>query len=235
MKKSLIIASLLAGAVGVYAQGTLDWNAESDWSPSFYSPDVNTPDVIFTGYSPQDIPAGTTTYTGGWIGGGASPGTGVGATPASGPGGYNYQTAANFEVGLYVDTSAAAVLTDIQTLSPVSTSGITDGGISFISTVTPVPGIAAGTVVNVGLAAWYTGQGTTTSYATALAAGFPAGYNISTGQLALGSTTGTPVEITPALGLTSFSLAVATVPEPSTVALGIVGASAFLMRLRRKQ
>jgi hypothetical protein len=66
-----------------------------------------------------------------------------------------------------------------------------------------------------------------------VAAQFPAGYNISTGQLALGSTTGTPVEITPALGLTSFSLAT-TVPEPSTIALGIVGASAFLMRLRRK-
>jgi hypothetical protein len=233
MKKSLIIASLLAGAMGVYAQGTLDWNAQSDWSPSFYSPDVNTPGTIFTGYSPQDIPAGTTTYTGGWIGGGASPGPGVGATPTSGPGGYDYTVAANFEVGLYVDTSSTLVYTDITTGTPVATSGITDGGISFISTVTPVPGLAAGTEVNVGLAAWYTGQGTATSYAAAVAGQFPAGYNISTGQLALGSTTGTPVEITPGLGLTSFSLAT-TVPEPSTIALGIVGASAFLMRLRRK-
>jgi hypothetical protein len=32
--------------------------------------------------------------------------------------------------------------------------------------------------------------------------------------------------------MTSFSLAVT--PEPSTIALGVIGASAFLLRLRRK-
>jgi len=229
MKKSLIIASLLAGAMGVYAQGTLDWNAESTWTISFYSPDTTTPGTIFTGNSPQDIPAGSTTYTGGWIGGGASPGAGVGNTPAA------YQNAALFECGLYVDTSAGAVTTDILTGSPVSTDTINDGGIAFISTVTPVPGLAAGTVVNVGLAAWNTGGGTVNSYAGAVANQLDHGYNVSTGTLALGSTTGTPVEIGPGLGLTSFSLAAgSTVPEPSTIALGVIGASAFLMRLRRK-
>jgi hypothetical protein len=235
MKKSLIIAGLLAGSIGVYAQGTLDWNAEGNWTISFYSPDTTSSSTTFTGNSPQDIPAGSTTYTGGWIGGNASPGTGVGATPASGPGGFNYQTAANFTVGLYVDTSSVAVGTDIQTGSPVATDAINDGGIAFISTVTTIPGLAAGTEVNVGLGAWYNGGGTINSYSAAVAARDPAGFNISTGQLALGSTTGTPVEITPAIGLNSFSLATNAVPEPSTIALGIVGASAFLMRLRRKQ
>ncbi len=234
MKKSLIIASLLAGAIGVYAQGYLNWNANSTWSISVYSPQVATAGVIQTGDSPQDVPAGTVTYTGGWIGGGASPGTGVGPTPNPGPGGYNYQAAGGFEIGLYVDTSSAAVLTDITSGTPAATTGISDGGIGFISSVTEIPSLSSGQLVNVGLGAWYTSAGTIGSYAAAVAAQVPAGYNISTAQLALGSLTGTPVTIGPSLGLTSFSLAT-TVPEPSTIALGVIGASAFLMRLRRKQ
>jgi hypothetical protein len=234
MKKSLILVSLLAGTMGVYAQGTLDWNSQGNWLISIYSPDVTTPNVIFTGDSPQDVPQGSTTYTGGFIGGtAASPGPGVGGTPSSGPGGYNYQTAGNFEVGLYIDTSAAAVLTDIQTLSPLATTTISDGALGT-STLASAPGIAGGTEVNVGLGAWYTGAGTYTSYASAFAGGVPAGYSISSGQIALGTQTGTPVVIGPGLGLTSFSLAT-TVPEPSTIALGVIGASAFLMRLRRSK
>jgi hypothetical protein len=235
MKKSLIITSLLVGTMGVYAQGLLNWNANSTWEPSFYSPQAS--GVIQTGDSPQDIPAGTTTYTGGWIGGGVSPGNGVGATPNPGPGGLNYQNAGNFEVGLYVDTSSAAVLTEIQSDSPIATTTISDGGIGAIATATAIPGIAGGTLVNVGLAAWYTGGGTVTSYAAALAAGDPAGYNISTAQMALGGTAPpTPAAINGStLGLTSFSLGTTVIPEPSTIALGVIGASAFLMRLRKKQ
>lgn len=234
MKKSLILASLLVGSMGVYAQGTLDWNSQGNWLISIYSPSTATPTVIQTGDSPLDVPAGSTTYTGGFIGGTAgSPGTGVGGTPSSGPGGVNYQTAGNFEVGLYINTTAALVQSDITGGSPIATVGINDGalGTSTLATDSTIPG---GTSVNVGLAAWYTGGGTITSYAAAVAAGDPAGFNVSANQLALGTQTGTPVIIGPALGLTSFSLATAAVPEPSTIALGIVGASAFLMRLRRK-
>jgi hypothetical protein len=235
MKKSLILVSLLVGTMGVYAQGTLDWNSQNNWLISIYSPSTATPSVIQTGDSPLDVPAGSATYSGGFIGGTASsPGAGVGGTPSSGPGGYNYQTAGNFEVGLYVDTSAGAVQTDITTGTPIATVGINDGSLGT-STLATSPTIAGGTEVNVGLAAWYTGAGTITSYAAAVTASDPAGFNVSTGQIALGTQTGTPVLIGPSLGLTSFSLATNAVPEPSTIALGIVGASAFLMRLRRKQ
>jgi hypothetical protein len=236
MKKTLVIAGLLSGAMGVYAQGTLNWNSQSDWLISVYSPSTGSPNLVQSGNSPQDVPAGTTDYTGGWIGGGAtSPGTGVGGTPSSGPGGYNYQNAASFEAGLYIDTSSAAVLTDIQTLSPLATTGISDGALVAVNSLATDPSIPGGTQVNVGLAAWYTDGGLYGSYSAATAAQQPAGYSISTSQLALGTQTGTPVVIGPSLGLNSFSLALTSVPEPSTIALGVIGASTFLLRLRRKQ
>jgi hypothetical protein len=237
MKKTLLIVGLLSGAVGAFAQGTLNWNSQSDWLISVYSPDVNTPGTVFSGNSPQDVPAGSTDYTGGWIGGGStSPGTGVGPTPSS-FNGINYQNAANFEAGLYVDLSSSAVFTDISTGSPIATTTISDGALVGVASLATVPGIAGGTLVNVGLAAWYTDGGLYGSYAAASGANQPAGYSISSGQLALGTQTGTPVTIGPGLGLNSFSLAQATtsVPEPSTIALGVIGASTFLLRLRRKQ
>jgi hypothetical protein len=234
MKKTLIIAGLLAGTAGAYAQGYFNPNANQTWSISFYSPDTVNNNTVFTGDSPQDTPAGTASYTGGWIGGGASPGTGVGATPNPGPGGLNYQNASLFEVGLYADTSPGAVLTDITTGTPIATDTINDGGLAGIGTEAESP-LAPGTAVNLGLAAWYTDGGAYSSYATAKAAGQVSGYNISTGTLTLGSLTGTPVTVNGAtIGLTSFSVATA-VPEPSTIALGVIGASTFLMRLRRKQ
>jgi len=230
MKKILVIGSLLVGAAGVHAQGYLNWNANGTWTTSFYSPDTTTPNVEFTGDSPLDTPAGTTTYTGGFIGGnGTSPGTGVGPTPAF------YQAAGNFEVGLYMDTSAAAVTTDILTGTPLATQGISDGALNGTPAEAEDPSASPGSAVNLGLAAWYTDGGLYSSYAAAVGAHQPAGYNVSTGTQTLGSLTGTPATVNGAtIGLTSFSLAT-TIPEPSTVALGVIGASTFLMRLRRKQ
>jgi len=234
MKGTLIVVGLLSGSVmGAYAQGTLNWNSQSDWIISVYAPSTTTPSVIQTGNSPLDVPAGTTTYTGGWIGGGdRSPGNGVNPTPVS-FNGINYQNAANFEVGLYADTSAVAVLYDIQILPPLATTGIQDGAIIPVSTLATVPGILGGTFVSVGLAAWYTDGGLYGSYAAAVDAQQPAGYSISANQLALGTQIEPPVFITPGLGLYSFSLA--TIPEPSTMALGLIGAGTCLLRLCRRQ
>ena len=232
MKKTLVMAAILAGAVGAYAQGTLNWNAQNNWLISVYSPQIATPSVVQTGNSAQDVPPGSTVYTGGWIGGDASPGTGVGPTPANGPGGFNYQTAANFTFGLYLDTTLSALTTDITTGAPVATGAVSDGGIASLGSVPSDPNIAAGVQVYVGLAAWYNAGGTIHSYAAAFAAQDPAGYSESSSTLGLSSLTGTPAVITPGIGLNSFSLAI--VPEPSTVALAVMGASAFLLRLRRK-
>jgi hypothetical protein len=233
MKRTLIIGSLLVCALHAQAQGYLNWNDNGSWAIGFYSPDVINPGVVFTGDSPQDVPGGTTTYTGGWIGGGASPGNGVGTTPTDFYG-INYQNASSFQVGLYMDTTTAALTADIQFGSALATDTIIDGGLAGIATEAEDPNVAPGTDVYLGLAAWYTDGGLDTSYAAAVAANQPAGYNISTGTVALGRLTGTPVSINGStIGLTSFS--VAAVPEPSTFALGLMGASAFFMRLRRKQ
>jgi hypothetical protein len=233
MKKMLVMVGLLSGdAMGAFAQGLLDWNSQADWLISVYSPSPPYGHQIQTGNSPQDVPAGTTTYTGGFIGGSGIPGvngTGVGPTPSFGVAGVNYQNAANFEVGLYVDVSAAAVLADMETGLPVATTDISDGALVPVNTLAYIPDIPGGTPVNVGLAAWYTDGGRYGNYAAA----FLGGYSISANQLVLGTLTGTPVLIGPGLGLDSFSLADFAVPEPSTIALGVIGAAAFLLRLRR--
>jgi len=87
------------------------------------------------------------------------------------------------------------------------------------------------------LAAWAnTGAlGAANSYAAALADGYAAGLSsVSTGKTTLGGFASPPMVpgTLSGIGLTDFSLA--TTPEPSTIALGVIGASAFLMRLRRK-
>jgi hypothetical protein len=240
MKKTLVVISILAGATGVYAQGTLNWaDAQTGYTIEILSPSTGTPNVEQTGQTTYDTPAGTTVYSGGYIGGAASGnGPGIGPTPSSGANGINYQNAGGFEAGLYVDTSLAALTTDVTTGTPVATTTLLGGGNDGLyNGAAPVytSALPVTTPVYVAIAAWYTANGTLTSYgaAAAPAAGSAAGYVESTSTVALGGPPGTPPDLA-GLGLTSFSLATAT-PEPSTIALGLVGASAFLMRLRRKQ
>jgi len=242
MKKTLVVISILAGATGVYAQGTLNWaDAQTGYTIEILSPSTSTPGVEQTGQTTYDTPAGTTVYSGGYIGGAASGnGPGIGPTPSSGANGINYQNAGGFEAGLYVDTSLAALTTDVTTGTPVATTTLLGGGNDGLyngsAPVYTSPNLIATTPVYVAIAAWYTANGTLTSYGAAAAptAGSAAGYVESTSTVALGGPPGTPPDLA-GLGLTSFSLATTTTPEPSTIALGLVGASAFLMRLRRKQ
>jgi hypothetical protein len=236
MKKTLIAAGILAGAVGAYAQGSLNWSdAQTGFTISILSPNIATPTVEESGESSFDTPVGSSTYTGGWIGNTTgSPGAGIGATPANGYLGINYQNAGGFEMGLYVDTTLANLTTDIKTGNPALTTSLLGGGdAGLYNTGAPiyVSGLAVGTPVWVGLAAWYSGGGAT-SYASAIADSTVEGFVVSTATQSLGGGSGAPAGIA-GIGLTSFSLA--STPEPSTIALGVIGASAFLMRLRRKQ
>jgi hypothetical protein len=117
--------------------------------------------------------------------------------------------------------------------TPVPLSGITanfstvPGGTGmWSSTLTPS---FPSTTVTLQLAAWYNDGGTLTSYSQAQAAGVPVGEStvITTTILAAPTPPGNIPEFP------NFS--VSATPEPSTIALGVIGASAFLMRLRRKQ
>jgi hypothetical protein len=81
--------------------------------------------------------------------------------------------------------------------------------------------------------AWYNDGGTITSYAQALADGVPTGFSATINATTGGpQTVGSPIPAPLAGSFGTFD--VAAVPEPSTIALGVLGASAFLMRLRRK-
>ncbi|HEY3860933.1 MAG TPA: PEP-CTERM sorting domain-containing protein [Verrucomicrobiae bacterium] len=239
MKKTLITVSVLSGAIGAMAQGNIEWNdGQTFGTISIMSPNPATSGVEEVGQTSYDSPQGSATYSGGWLGGtSTAPGGGVGLTPTSGTGGYNYQLNGNFTAGLYLDTSLQALTTDITSGTPVATSGIQGGGAAGLwgssALVAVDNNIAPGTKVFVGIAAWYSGGGAGSYVA---ASSLPEGYVESTSEVTLGGGGPPPIQ-TPGLanlGLTSFSLAQG-VPEPSTVALGIIGASSFLMRVRRKK
>ena len=241
MKKTLAVLSILAGAVGLNAQGLLLWNEDETqgWFISFYSPSGPSPGTAsVTGNSPQDLPAGATTYSGGFIGGSGVSGlngVGVGATPSS-LNGINYQNAGNFMVGFYAGPTVNAVVTDIFTQAPLATGGIDDGEYNAPGETVTVPGFGAGPVY-VGSACWYSGGGAT-SYMQAIGR-VPGGFTISANTTPLAVGNEAPIFITPALGLQSVSVAEIAggfnIPEPGTIVLGVTGVSAFLLRLRRKE
>jgi len=230
MKKTLTILGVLAGTAGVYAQGTInmaDYEASPAFNISVFAPSTTTPGVQSSGNTAADSPAGTQTYSGQAIGG---------STTGTGP--FNYANGNNYTVGLYLATTQAGLVTAL-TGAPVGTttfnttaSGI--GNWTYSALNITDNNISPGTPVFVELAAWDNNGGAITSYAAALAANLPAGHSVaSTGTDALGG--GSPPVTAPGLGglgLTSFNLTT-TVPEPSTIAMGIMGASAFLFRRRK--
>jgi len=218
MKKALTAVALLAGAVTGFSQGQISM---FDYGGSFaiqvFTQDASGAIPVswggFSGTEQQgntinnDNP-GTTTYTG----------TPLGA-------------------GYTVELLAGAAGSPLASLTEVAGSSVSawnsGGGAGYWNAPTllaSIPGIT--TTAQVAIAAWNNEGGTITSLAAAQAAGDPWGISATATTAALGYNTVTPPYL-PA-GVTSFSLAT-TVPEPSTIALGVIGASAFLMRLRRKQ
>jgi hypothetical protein len=227
MKKSLTVFTLLAGAVGIYAQGSIHFddyvnNPGDVYTISIWSPQVATPTVQLSGDGPSDFPAGTQTgYTGTLLGG-----SGTGAVSPS-----DYANGNLWSIALYAAPGASQPLSALTAVpgaqATLSTAGYagqwdTSGGV-----VVAVPGVAFGGTGTFALAAWYNGGGTLT-YAEAVAAADPAAFS-PLETITLAPATSAPGSLNP---IPSFSLVVT--PEPSTIALGVIGASAFLLRLRRK-
>jgi len=231
MKKTLILAATLAGAVGAFAQGTVNFaDGESDVSVLIYAPNPASPTVETTGNSVGDTPSGSTVYTGGTIGGNST---------STGPTGYGNGN--NFTAQLF---GAAGTGLAFSQLSPLTqyTSGfaVKAGGAGQFIGASPAndPGIAGtGTAssssATLSLAAWYNGGGTITSLAAAEAAKVPYGWSTPFSLSNLGGSGSPPATPPDLVGLTSFSL-VSSVPEPGTITLGLMGAAAFVAR-RRKQ
>lgn len=249
MKKSITLITLLAGAVGAYAQGTL---IVGDYGNNFtidvFAPQVATPGTEVTGQSSVDQPVGTTVYTGVPLGGSAT-----GSGPSAYGNGANYTVAlfaapgVNNTAGLAASEAggvANAIFTSLfQTsggtgLGNAGAAGNDSAGLWALNlssgAKTSFPsGYTGGATLQ--LEAWYSGSGNT--YAQDVAQGLPAGISIVGEITALGGT-GSPPATTPTLGasgITSFSLTstAGSTPEPSTIALGVIGASAFLFRRRK--
>jgi hypothetical protein len=248
MKKTLVTLSLLAGAVSGYSQGQvqmLDY-LKGDFQISVWSPQVATPSQETQGNSSAafatahgtavDIPSGVTVYTGTPLGGNAAD-TGTSAT--------DYGNGHIWSVQLYAGPGTISLFSGLSAVAGSTANFYTDAnnlgyaGSWNSGAAASVPGVPNGSPATLAIAAWYNGNGAYTSYAAALAAGtVPTGYS-TLGVENLNGSPNTPPDL-PGLGqtqtltggITSFSLAV--VPEPSTIALGVIGASAFLMRLRRK-
>lgn len=137
-----------------------------------------------------------------------------GTTPLAGSG---------FSAQLYFGATGAAdnALTALSgTLVNFSSAGI----INTLATI-QIPGFAAGTTVRLQLRAWDNAGGSITSFESALIRGSSASF--ISAPLAADLAPNTPYMT----GLTSFQLAA--VPEPTTIALGVLGGLGLLARRRR--
>jgi hypothetical protein len=233
MKKTLILALSVVGAVGAYAQGTVNFaESSADATALVYAPQVGSTGVETTGNSAADTPAGTTAYTGGTIGGNNT------ATGSAGYGNGN-----NFTAELY--GVAGTTATTFNQLSPLaqytSTFATKAGGAGQFLGASPSPdsgipgtGLAGGASATLSLAAWYNGGGTIGTLQAAEAANVPYGWSPLFSLTGLGGSGSPPATPPDLIGLKSFSLITAApTPEPGTIALGIMGAAAFLARRRK--
>jgi hypothetical protein len=232
MKKTLILAATLAGAVGAFAQGTVNFVEAGDATVLVYAPNPASPSVQTTGNSAADSPAGNTTYAGSAIGGNST------ATGSTGYGNGNNFTAELFgAAGSALQFSALSPLTQYQSGFALKAGG---AGQFLGSSPNPDPGIPGASTATasatLALAAWYNGGGTITSLAAAEAAKVPYGWSPTFTLSGLGNV-GTPPGPPPDLvGLQSFSLVTpGTIPEPGTITLGAMGVAAFLARRRKQQ
>jgi len=221
-------------ALGAYAQGTINFNDRAgDATFHIYTPQAS--GVAQYGSTATDVPTGTFVFSGGSVLlGGAS---GAAGTPI------NYTFGNNFTVQLYAapgtGDAASSLLPVSQYVSLMrQTSQAAVLGTFIAPTITGDTGIpnTSGGSATVALACWYNAGGTITSLAQAQdVAGEPWGESLPVNLTALGVVTGTPVPNPPEdlVGIQSFSLQ--QIPEPGTIALGVMGACAFLARRRLKK
>jgi hypothetical protein len=262
MKKIAIIGLLSLAAAGAFAQGTLVFANDVPGTivTHIYSPDPTTPSVMTQGNSAIDTPVGSTVYNGSLVGGatGTEPAGALSAPYNTSL--INYTYGNNFTAQIYAIVNVSGAAQPWSSLQPVSsyittlaTSANPGAGFIILGNLTPDPGIpntgydAINQVIDnratISLAAWYNAGGTINSVAAASAAHVPYGWSTPANLAGLGEPAsvetaynGSPSGATQAknpIGITSFDLAIAPIPEPSTIALGVLGACAFVARRRK--
>jgi hypothetical protein len=253
MKKIAIIGLLSVCAAGAYAQGTLNFadNIPGSSLSQIYSPNTANPTVETTGNTSSQFPTGTQTYpTGQYTPIGGSSGTGL-----------NYAFGNQFTVQVYFAAGKNQPLASLQPatayIGTMATAANPGAGYMSGVTLNPDPGLfglaqaladadpnrnaTLDNTATVALACWYNANNTITSLAAASAAKVPYGESAKINMSNLGETatvesvyngTTTQAQQPQYMQITSFSL-IQPVPEPSTIALGVLGVCAFLARRKK--
>jgi len=215
MKKSITgVVALLAGAFVAHSQGTVEFGNYANTAPYTYV------SLLSAG--------GTKTLLGGSAANTGNPSADTGS-------------GADWTVALYgaagsgtpaqLDTAGG---TPVTATLEVNDASDTVPGTWFSSAIGVVPGTTgAGAAATIQVYAWYNNGGTITSYSAAQAANVPTGFSATVSAVTGGP--GSPPATPSSYAFPNFSVTGSAVPEPSTIALGVMGASAFLMRLRKKQ
>lgn len=233
MKKTLVTVALLAGAVSGYSQGAVsmtDYGSSYLYhvygvQPAAPTGNVTTDVVTYGGYT-------TTEYQGNV--------SSDKPTSAQNTGVYSTGTALSgtaFDAQLLGLTGTGDSLSSLLPLGSVfnfTTAGLLNASGKAVTIPNSQPGSAAqgGTGATIALAAWAANgvDGAATSLSAAQADGYAWGISDVVSIAALGGSSSPPTT-NPTIGITSFSLG--SVPEPSTIALGVMGASALLFRRRK--
>jgi len=229
MKKILAITTLGMAAIGAFAQGQINFNNNVSGSvvSHVFAPQTDNPGLAQTGNRSQDTtPPGTTVYNGGLLGG-ASTGNG-------------FNNGLHYTAQIWSAGGTSQPLSSLVPITQYTTTMRSSGGAGFIQSLSfpggTDPGLtntSSGTAT-VQLRVWDNQAGTgSPDWATAVANNATRGSSLLFNVSGLFNGTGTPGTPVDLVGLTSFNIAV--VPEPSTIALGVMGAAAFMMRRRNKK
>jgi hypothetical protein len=217
MKKTLTgTLALLAGASVVYGQGNVSLGNYGGQVVSY----------LYVGFK------ATPTSTPVELGGASTTTPTLSNFAAETGNGTTWTVALYGAVGTGVPSAMLSPLSGETATFEVGTSVDHTPGTWISTAVYAFPGTSSPnfTGVTLQLYAWYNDGGAIANYSQAVADGVPVGSS-STANLTLTFPPTPPAALPDALG--SFN--VMATPEPSTIALGVIGASTFLMRLRRKQ
>jgi len=205
----------------VFGQGQLNFTTRVTGgvlNAPVYLPETSDSRIEQHGQSAIGIPTGTVVYTGGVI-------------PSTSGSAYSAQI---FAGALGTTDENLAGLTPITTFRTATTAGQA-GNVIAVNMV--VPNVASGSAARLQVRAWQNLGGTITSWSAALAqanaapATYQYGDGLSFDSIALTAAPNPPAD---SVGTTSFNLHTLPVPEPSTIALGVLGLGALVLFRRRK-